>query len=214
MSNIFIIGANGKVGKNLIDVLNEKNEHEVTVGLRKEEQFSYFEEQGAKAVYLNLEDNVEAIAQAISDADVVVFSAGSGGSTGADKTLAIDLDGAVKAAQAAEEKSVKQFIMVSTVQADMPESWSEDMKPYFIAKHYADRLIIESGLNFTILRPGNLSDEKGTGKVTTDEETYKTATISREDVARVIYKAIGNEGAYNKVIPLLEGNDSIDSIFG
>lgn len=214
MSNIFIIGANGKVGKNLINVLNEKNEHEVTVGLRKEEQFSYFEKQGAKAVYLNLEDNVEAIALAISDADVVIFSAGSGGSTGADKTLAIDLDGAVKAAQAAEEKSVKQFILVSTVQADMPESWSEDMKPYFIAKHYADRLIIESGLNFTILRPGNLSDEKGTGKVTTDEETYKTATISREDVARVIYKAIGNEGAYKKVIPLLEGNDSIDSIFG
>jgi uncharacterized protein YbjT (DUF2867 family) len=213
MSKVFIIGANGKVGKILVNVLNETNEYDVTVGLRKEEQFSYFEEKGAKTVYLNLEDNVQTIADTIKQADVVVFSAGSGGKTGADKTLTIDLDGAVKAAKAAESNGAKQFIMVSTVQADMPESWSEDMKAYFIAKHYADRFIKESGLNYTILRPGALSDEKGTGKITTDPSVYETARIPREDVARVIIEAIGNEKAYRKVVTLLEGNDSIDTLF-
>ena len=94
MSKVFIIGANGKIGKKLVSILNETNEHDVTVGLRNEDQFPYFTEKGVKPAYLNLEDDVDTIANTLSGADVVVFTAGSGGSTGADKTIMIDLDGA------------------------------------------------------------------------------------------------------------------------
>lgn len=100
MSKVFIIGANGKVGKNLVNVLNEKKEHDVAVGLRKEEQFSYFEDKGVQPIHLNLEDDIETITEAIKEFDVVVFTAGSGGHTGPDKTLMIDLDGAAKAVEA------------------------------------------------------------------------------------------------------------------
>ncbi|ALC83915.1 MULTISPECIES: SDR family oxidoreductase [Bacillus] len=214
MSKVFIIGANGKVGKNLVNVLNESKEHDVTVGLRKEEQFSFFEEKGVKPAYLNLEDDADTIADTIKGSEVIVFTAGSGGHTGPDKTIMIDLDGAAKSVAAAEKIGAKQFIMVSSIHADEPEYWTEEgIKPYFIAKHYADRIIKESNLNYTILRPGVLSDEEGTGKVTTDPSGYKTSRIPREDVARVINAAIGKETAYKKVVTLLEGNAPIGDLF-
>jgi uncharacterized protein YbjT (DUF2867 family) len=213
MSKVFIIGANGKVGKNLVNVLNEKKEHEVSVGLRKKEQFEYFEEKGVKPVFLNLEDNLDAITDAINGSDVVVFTAGSGGSTGPDKTLTIDLDGAAKSVQASEKVGAKQFIMVSAIHADAPEHWTEEMKPYYIAKHYADNIIQASKLNYTILRPGGLSDEAGTGKVTTDPSEFKTTMIPREDVARAIEAAIGNEKAKGKIVSLLAGETPVEEVY-
>lgn len=214
MSKIFIIGANGKIGKNLVNVLTETNEHDVTAGLRNKEQFSFFEDKGVKPAYLNLEDDVDTIADTLSGADVVVFTAGSGGKTGADKTIMIDLDGAAKSVKAAEKVGVQQFIMVSTMHADEPEYWTEEgMKPYFIAKHYADRIIKESSLNFTILRPGVLSDKDGTGNVTTNPAGYESSRIPREDVAYVIKTTIDNKAAYGKIVTLLEGNSPISEIY-
>lgn len=213
MSKVFIIGANGKVGKNLVNVLNESKEHEVSVGLRKEEQFGYFEEKGVKPVFLNLEDNLDAFTDAINGSDVVVFTAGSGGSTGPDKTLTIDLDGAAKSVKAAEKVGAKQFIMVSAIHADSPDQWTEDMKPYYIAKHYADQIVQGSKLNYTILRPGGLSDDAGTGKVTTDESGFKTTQIPREDVARAIVAAIGNEKAKGKIVSLLAGDTPVEDVY-
>ncbi|MDP0484528.1 SDR family oxidoreductase [Bacillus subtilis] len=214
MSKVFIIGANGKVGKNLVNVLNEKKEHDVAVGLRKEEQFSYFEDKGVQPIHLNLEDDIETITEAIKGFDIVVFTAGSGGHTGPDKTLMIDLDGAAKAVEASEKNAVKQFIMVSSIDSDRRDYWKpESMKPYFIAKHYADRILKESKLNYTILRPGVLSDEKGTGKITTDPSGSETSRIPREDVARVIDASIGNEKAYRKIVTLLEGDTPIETLY-
>lgn len=214
MSKVFIIGANGKVGKNLVNVLNEKKEHDVTVGLRKEEQFADFEGKGVTPTYLNLEDEIQTIAETIKGHDVIVFSAGSGGHTGLDKTMMIDLDGAAKAVDAAEKSGAKQFIMVSSIDSDRRDYWKpEGMVPYFIAKHYADRIIKESDLNYTILRPGVLSDEKGTGKVRTDTTDSENSTIPREDVARVIEESIGNQRAYRKIVTLLEGDTPINELY-
>jgi len=130
MSKVLIIGANGKVRKKLVTILNETNEHDVTVGLKNEEQFPYFEDKGVKPAYLDLEDDVDTIADTLSGADVIVFTAGSGGSTGPDKKIMIDLDGAAKSVKAAEKVDVQQFIMVSMMHADEPEYWTEEaMKP-------------------------------------------------------------------------------------
>ncbi|MEC1733863.1 SDR family oxidoreductase [Bacillus mojavensis] len=213
MSKLFIIGANGKVGKNLVNIL-VKTDHEVTVGLRNRERFSQFEEKGVKPVYLNLEDNVEAFIEAMQGSEVIVFTAGSGGHTGFDKTILIDLHGAAKAIQAAENISAKQFIIVSSPNADRPENWTDEkMTPYYIAKHHADRILKESKLNYTILRPGILSDEKGTGKITTDVTNSNLDSIPREDVARVIVEAIGSKKAYKKIIPFVEGDTLIKDLF-
>ncbi|MGG1241693.1 hypothetical protein BSBH6_02128 [Bacillus subtilis] len=213
MSKVFIIGANGKVGKNLVNIL-VKTDHEVTVGIRNRERFLQLEEKGVKPVYLNLEDNVEAFTEAMQGSEVIVFTAGSGGHTGFDKTILIDLHGAAKAIQAAVNISAKQFIIVSSPNADRPENWTDKkMTPYYIAKHHADRILKESKLNYTILRPGILSDEKGTGKITTDVTNFKSDGIPREDVARVIVETIGSEKAYKKIIPFVEGDTLIKDLF-
>ncbi|WP_290775193.1 MULTISPECIES: SDR family oxidoreductase [unclassified Exiguobacterium] len=212
MSQIFIIGANGKVGRHAARLLQD-SEHDVKVGLRSKNQFSDFEKLGHTPVHLDLEADVATITEALQGSDVVIFTAGSGGHTGADKTMLIDFDGAVKSIEAAEAIKAKQFIMVSALNADSPETWSDSMKPYYIAKRYADRVLKESSLNYTILRPGGLSDEAGTGNVTTDPSEQATKKIPREDVARVILAAIGHDKASKQVVTLLEGDTPINELF-
>ncbi|OIN66952.1 sugar epimerase [Exiguobacterium sp. KRL4] len=212
MSNVFIIGANGKVGRQVAKQLNG-SAHDVRVGLRSPEQFADFETLGATPILLDLEQDVSALTDAINGSDVVIFTAGSGGHTGADKTILIDLDGAAKSIAAAEHIQAKQFIMVSALNADSPETWSDSMKPYYVAKHYADRLLRDSSLAYTILRPGGLTDDAGTGAVTTDPASTDKTTIAREDVARVVIASIEQESAYRQTIPLLEGTTPIADIF-
>ena len=104
--------------------------------------------------------------------------------------------------------------MVSAMHADESEYWTvEAMKPYFIAKHYADRIIKESSLNYTILRPGALSDKEGTGNVTTNPAGYEISSIPREDVAYVIKTTIDNKADYRKIVTLLEGDSPISEIY-
>ncbi|WP_214769612.1 MULTISPECIES: SDR family oxidoreductase [unclassified Exiguobacterium] len=212
MSKVFIIGANGKVGRHVAKQLSDST-HEVRVGLRSPDQFSDFEALGLTPVLLDLEQNMASIQDALGDSDVVIFTAGSGGHTGADKTMLIDLDGAAKSIAAAEQQNAKQFIMVSALNADSPETWSDSMKPYYVAKHYADRLLRDSKLNYTILRPGGLSDDAGTGAVTTDPSDADTKSIAREDVAAVIVASIGQETASRQTITLLEGETPIADVF-
>lgn len=163
--NVLVVGANGKIGEQLIDLLKENSAYTPVAMVRKEEQVDKFEEKGVETRLANLEDSVEELQKAVKGCEAVVFSAGSGGSTGPDKTLTIDLDGAVKMMEAAEKEGVDRFVMVSAHQAHNRENWGEEIKPYYVAKHYADRILTESGLNYTILRPGGLKDEEGTGKI-------------------------------------------------
>ena len=167
---VFLIGANGQVGKHIVKLLQSSDKHELTAMVRSEEQAEQLKQSGVNAVVANLEDNVEQLAQAMKGSDAVIFSAGSGGKTGADKTLLVDLDGAVKSMEAAEQVGIKRYVMVSAYKAYDRESWKESpIKPYFVAKHYADRELRASNLNYTIIGPGILTNEPGTGKVAVGE---------------------------------------------
>lgn len=202
--NVFIIGANGQVGRKLIDELIEKGEHHITVALRDPEQFSYFEEKNTQPVLLNLEDSVDAIVKQMKGADVVIFTAGSGSGTGYDKTLLIDLDGAVKTIEAAEQAGVTQYIMLSAFRTENRSTWNDSIKPYYVAKYYADQILENSGLNYTIVRPGALTNDEGKGTVSTNNSDDHH--ISRADVAASIAEMVGKENTYKKAINLLPGN--------
>ncbi|MCZ4142677.1 sugar epimerase, partial [Escherichia coli] len=128
--NILVIGANGQIGKLLVELLAKEAAHRVTAMVRKAEQAESLKQLGAHVVIGDLEGSVEELAEAMKDHDAVVFTAGSGGSTGADKTLLIDLDGAVKTMEAAKERGIKRYIMVSAFGADQREKWSQAIKPY------------------------------------------------------------------------------------
>ena len=151
---VFVIGANGQIGKQLVKRLHQGKEYRVRAMVRKEEQKQAFEDDGIDVVLADLEGTVDEIAEAASGCDAFVFTAGSGAHTGADKTILIDLDGAAKAIEAAKSIGAKRFIMVSAINADDREKWTR-ISHYLAAKHHADNILKASGLTYTIVRPGS-----------------------------------------------------------
>src|SRR3546814_945571 len=126
MIKVLVFGAKGKVGRILTQKLKDAARFSPTAAIRKEEQIDFFREMGADYQVVSLEDSVDRLAAVIKGMDAVVFTAGSGGKTGHDMTLAIDLDGAVKAMQAAEKAGVTRFVMVSAACADDRSKRSEE----------------------------------------------------------------------------------------
>ncbi|OCA85909.1 sugar epimerase [Bacillus sp. FJAT-27225] len=206
---VVVVGANGQIGRQVVLLLNESSEHSVKAFVRKEEQAREFEQTGIEAVLGNLEGSVDDLAETVKGCDAVVFTAGSGGHTGFDKTLLIDLDGAVKMMEAAEKAGVKRFVMVSALQANNRENWNQQIKPYYVAKHYADRMLANSGLSYTIIRPGGLLNEPGTGKVKI-AENLERGSIPREDVAKTILTVLDKESTFNKSFDLVSGETPIE----
>ncbi|WP_087973775.1 SDR family oxidoreductase [Oceanobacillus rekensis] len=206
---VLVIGANGQIGKHLVRLLQDSDEHTVKAMVRKEEQIETLKNNGIEAVLANLEGSVDEIAGAVNGADAVIFTAGSGGSTGADKTLLIDLDGAVKSMEAAEKTGVDRFVMVSAYQAHNRESWADSpIKSYMVAKHFADKALVASSLNYTIVRPGGLLNEPATDKVKI-AENIEAGSIPREDVAKVIVASLTEESTYRKGFDLMSGDTPI-----
>ncbi|MEC0236714.1 SDR family oxidoreductase [Paenibacillus kribbensis] len=206
--NVLVIGANGKVGRHLVRLLGQNESHRVKAFIRNPDQAEELERLGAETVIADLEGTVSEIAAAVKGSDAIVFTAGSGGKTGADKTLLIDLDGAVKAMEAAEQAGIRRFIMVSALHAENREQWPESIKPYYVAKHYADRLLEASNLDYTILRPGGLTDEPGSGKVATGNN-LGSHSISREDVAATVVAVLDEPQTYQRAIDLVSGSTPI-----
>src|SRR5690625_4737644 len=115
---VLVIGANGQIGKHLVQLLKESDEHTVRAMVRTEEQVAYFEDTGVETRLADLEGSVNDIAKAAEDCDAIIFAAGSGAHTGADKTILIDLDGAAKSIEAAEMVGINRFIMVSVIRSE------------------------------------------------------------------------------------------------
>ena len=207
---VFLIGSNGQVGKYIVSLLQKSEKHTLKAMVRSEEQAEELRKSGVDAVVANLEDSVEKIAEAMRGCDAVIFSAGSGSKTGPDKTLLVDLDGAVKTMEAAEQVGADRYVMVSFYKAYDRESWRDSpIKPYSVAKHYADRVLTSSNLNYTIIGPGLLLNESGTGKVSAGDSMERNS-IPREDVARTVVAALDEENTYRKTIGLMSGDQTIE----
>lgn len=207
--NVFVVGANGQIGQHLMKLFQNSEAHSARAMVRKEEQAEAFKQEGIDAVTADLEGRAEDIAAAAKGCDAVIFTAGSGGHTGADKTLLVDLDGAVKTMEAAKQAGIERYIIVSALQAHNREHWNEKIRHYYVAKHYADRLLTESGLTYTIVRPGGLTNEPGTGKVSAAENLSRGA-IPREDVARVVFASLDEAGTFNRGFDLIAGDTPIE----
>ena len=206
---VFVVGATGQIGKHLIDLLQNSEQHTVRAMVRKEEQAEELKSQGIDVAVASLEGSVEDIAEAANGCDAIVFTAGSGGHTGLDKTLLIDLDGAAKTVEAAEQAGIHRFVIVSALQANHRENWNKEMVPYYVAKHYADRMVETSNLDYTIIRPGALLNEASTGKVTASAN-LGTGSVPREDVAKTIYAALDARETYKKSFDLISGETNIN----
>ena len=206
MSKTLIIGASGQIGKMTTELLLE-NEQNVVALVRDKNKLSDLNSSFLTIVEQDLEGD---FGDAMKGCDQVIFAAGSGGSTGDDKTVLIDLWAATKAATFAKEHGVKHFIMVSSIGADDPDSIQGDLKPYLVAKHMADEHLINSGLNYTIVRPGTLTDDSASMQVTTQRPSDRSeAKISRENVANALLHIATNSFISNRIFELFDGDKPI-----
>jgi len=208
MSKTLIIGASGKIGKLTTELLLKK-EQSVTALVRNKAKLDDLD-----SPYLNIvEQDLEGdFSNALKECDVVIFTAGSGGSTGDDKTMLIDLWAATKAATYAKEYGVKHFIMVSSIGADDPDAIQSDLKPYLVAKHMADEHLINSGLKYTIVRPGTLTDETGGMLITTKRPSDRSeAVISRENVANTLLYLATNSSDSSRIFEIFDGETPINA---
>lgn len=211
MNKTLVIGANGQIGKQLVSKLRAEN-FAVKAMIRDSNQMAYFQQLGAETILADIEQPLPD--EAFIDCDKVVFSAGSGGKTGADKTILIDLWAAIKAIDMAKKHAINHFVMVSARDAGDPESGGAAIKHYNICKHFADEYLLESGLGYTILRPGLLTDDPETGHIrTTRPSTAEAQFITRTDVASCIVHCLAHSEAMNQIDEIYQGELPIADAF-
>jgi uncharacterized protein YbjT (DUF2867 family) len=203
---VLVAGANGQIGKHVVRLLAEEG-HEVRALIRDESQASGLRELGGEPVVADLEGEV---AHTVEGCDAVIFSAGGGPGSGAEKKETVDRQGAVKLIEAAKEDGARRYVMVSAMGAADPESGSEAMQPYLFAKARADQALQESGLDYTIVRPGSLTNEPGTGRVEIAPSLGKRGEIPREDVASTIVATLERQNTFGKTFEVLSGDTPIE----
>lgn len=201
-----IIGAHGQIGQLLIKALVAEGQTPRAM-VRSEEQAQVMKELGAAPVIADLEGDFRS---ALDGCDKVVFTAGSGAKTGPDKTILVDMWGAMKAVDAAKAAGVSQFVMVSSRGAEDPEKGPAKIKHYTVCKKLADDHLLRCGQPYTILRPGRLTNDPADHKVTTRwPEAADEQWIPREDVALAIAHCLKTPGTIGKIYPLFHGEQSI-----
>ncbi|MEQ8624264.1 MAG: SDR family oxidoreductase [Vicingaceae bacterium] len=201
MENVLVVGANGAIGKKVVHQLVKTDGYSPIAMVRKEEQLGQFEDKGIKTVLADLEKDVSHTGKNI---DKIVFAAGSKG-----KNLkAVDLDGAKKMVEVGRKADIKKFVMLSSMGANQPET-VPSLKDYLVAKQKADDFLKASLLPYSIVRPGALTDEAGTGKIRAQKSLGEQGSISRDDVAKALVASLSNDVARDTTYEILSGSDQI-----
>jgi uncharacterized protein YbjT (DUF2867 family) len=205
---VAVIGANGGIGRELVPRLADAGHDPIGV-VRDESQFDAVRERGGEPRYGDLEGE---FAPALEGVDAVVFTAGSGGGTGWDKTLLIDLWGARRSIDACVDGDIDRYVMISAYSASEPLTDPEALAPYRVAKRCADDYLEQSPLDATILRPTALTDEEGTGQVSTAFEYHDDGgpDISRANVAQAVVACLDDEATVGETIRLFGGDTPIE----
>ncbi len=203
-----VIGANGQIGRLFCNKAHQAG-LPVRAMLRKESQVAWFRQQGIETVVANLEDDFE---EAMAGCDQLVFTAGAGGA-GPDKTLLVDLYGAIRSVDYAKATGLKRFIMVSAMRSTVPQDAPDFLRPYAAAKFAADHYLKTSGVPYLILLPGRLTDEPASHRIRTFRDDSISITVSRENVVECLVAALRQKDLCNQQLIVLDGDDDIDKTF-
>jgi uncharacterized protein YbjT (DUF2867 family) len=205
---VVIAGGHGKIALHLERLLADAG-HRVLALIRSRDQDSDVREAGAEPVICDLEQEDD-LSHYVRGADAVVFAAGAGPGSGPERKRTVDLGAAVKLIDAARRVVAPRYLIVSSVGAHDPSSASEEMRPYLEAKGEADRRLADSGLDWTIVRPGRLTDDPGTGRVLLSDDMSTYGEVPREDVARVLAASLGEPRTIGKTFVLVSGDTPVD----
>jgi len=208
MSNqVAVVGGHGQVARLLHPLLLEAGLVPVAI-VRSDDQRAELEELGAQARLLDIERaNGSAFGDAFAGCDAVVFAAGGGPDGNIERKRTVDLEGALKSIEGARAAGITRFVQISAIGVDdpLPDDVSPVWKAYVRAKRDADEALRLSALDWTILRPGRLTDAPGTGLVALGEDVARDE-IPRADVAAVVAAVIDDEATHGRQWNLVGGN--------
>ncbi|SER14662.1 SDR family oxidoreductase [Streptococcus gallolyticus] len=202
---IFVAGSTGRVATELLKKLSAKN-YQVIAGARRPE--AVVELPNVTPQKMDLHASVDDITGLLKGVDAVVFTAGSRGKD----LLQTDAYGAVKLMQAVKEAGITRFVMLSALYSLTPDKWPDNLTDYYIAKFFADNYLVnQSGLDYTIVQPGNLLEEAGQGRITLGDKGF--TAISIEDVASVLAEIVDKPSTFKRVIAINPGSTAISQLF-
>jgi uncharacterized protein YbjT (DUF2867 family) len=207
--NVAIAGAHGQIALRLARLLAAEGDHVIGL-IRNPDHATEVSRAGASPVLCDLERaSVEEVATAIEGADAVIFAAGAGPGSGADRKLTMDRDGAIKLLRAATTASVPRYLMVSGAGVENPPDGDGVFDVYLRAKAEADAALEASDRGWTILRPGGLTNDAGTGSVRIDSVPFR-GPVPRADVASVIARLLADSRSVGRILYLSSGPQSIE----
>jgi nucleoside-diphosphate-sugar epimerase len=212
MMRVVVAGGHGKIALILERLLAERGDSPAGL-IRNPEQIDDLHRVGADALVVDLERaSVDDVAHHVTGADAVVFAAGAGPGSGIPRKATVDRDAAILLADAAEVAGVGRYLMISAMGADGDAAGSgrdEVFAAYLRAKAAADdALRARTGLDWTIVRPGLLTDEAATGQVRMAESTGR-GSIPRADVAAVLVELLNAPASAGTTVELISGDTPI-----
>ena len=206
-----IAGGHGKIALLLEGLLAERGDQAVGL-VRNPAQLADVQRAGAEAVLCDLETASAAdVAALLSGADAVVFAAGAGPGSGVSRKDAVDRAASVLMAGAAEQAGVRRFVQISSMGAGQPpqagadETWAA----YITAKTAAEDDLQARDLDWTILRPGGLTDAPAAGRGRLAAPPVPRGTIPRADVAAVIAALLSGPYARHQTLELVSGDTPV-----
>lgn len=211
MSTIAIVGGHGQIALHLIEQLRARD-HDVVALIRNDAHTSDVEQQGATARRLDIEQqDADAFASVFDGCDAVVFAAGGGPDGNIGRKRAVDLEGSLKSVEGARIAGIRRFVQVSAIGVDLPlpEDTDDVWRAYVEAKRDADVALRESGLDWTIVRPGKLTDDPARGTVTLGDSVAR-GEVPRADVAAVLAEILHTGAGIGRQWDLVTGETPVD----
>ena len=207
MTRIAIVGGHGQVARHLVVLLHEAG-HEPVALVRREAHRADLEPLGATVRMLDIErQDADAFAEAFGGCDAVVFAAGGGPDGNIERKRTVDLEGSLKSIEGARMAGIARFVQVSAISVDdpLPEDTAPVWRAYVEAKRDADIALRGSGLDWTIIRPGRLTDDPPTGRVALGPEVAR-GDVTRADVAAVLAAVLEDDASIGHQWNLVNGD--------
>jgi uncharacterized protein YbjT (DUF2867 family) len=206
---VAIAGGHGQIALRLTRLLSERGD-DVRSLIRNPDHADDVRGAGGDPVVCDLEAaDDQIIANAIDGAQAVVFAAGAGPGSGPQRKGTMDLGGAVKLIAAANAAGIRRYVMVSSIRANPDHPGDDTFSVYLRAKGEADAELAASGLEYTIVRPGGLTDETGTGRVKLGDDVG-SGQIPRDDVAAMLAAVLHEPDTIGRTFELISGDVPID----
>jgi nucleoside-diphosphate-sugar epimerase len=184
--DVLVAGGHGQVARRLLRLLARNGDNARGL-IRNPDHAADLEADGAHPILCDLER--DDLRPHVGGAEAIVFAAGAGPGSGDERKRTVDLGGALKCIEAAQELGVARFLIVSSMGYEDAEH-AGPMRPYYEAKRDADEALRTSGLDWTIVRPGHLVDTPGTGRVDAAPVLARSGDIPRDDVALVLFECL------------------------